>query len=100
MNGLSQVSETVIDQSSGNIKAKDAVLSLRGVPLCIHLMLISQLTSQRRSGWLLPTVGSTTLVGLKLLYHTTLIYHLPMTQRLQVAIWKNGVYNLMVNLDI
>lgn len=55
--------ETVIDQSSGNIKAKDAVLSLRGIPIMYSPYVDFSMTSQRRSGWLLPTAGSTTTSG-------------------------------------
>ena len=44
--------ETVIDQSSGNIKAKDAVLSLRGIPIMYSPYVDFSTTSQRRSGWL------------------------------------------------
>ena len=55
--------ETVIDQSSGNIKAKDAVLSLRGIPIMYSPYVDFSTTSQRRSGWLLPTAGTTTTSG-------------------------------------
>ena len=58
--------ETVIDQSSGNIKAKDAVLSLRGIPIMYSPYVDFSLTSQRRSGWLLPTAGSTTTSGFEM----------------------------------
>jgi len=58
--------ETVIDQSSGNIKAKDAILSLRGIPIMYSPYVDFSLTSQRRSGWLLPTVGSTTTSGFEM----------------------------------
>ena len=43
--------ETVIDQSSGNIKAKDAVLSIRGVPIMYSPYIDFSMNSQRRSGW-------------------------------------------------
>jgi LPS-assembly protein len=59
--------ETVIDQSSGNIKAKDAVLSLRGIPIMYSPYVDFSTTSQRRSGWLLPTAGQQPLAGLRLL---------------------------------
>ena len=55
--------ETVIDQSSGNIKAKDAVLSLKGIPIMYSPYIDFSTTSQRRSGWLLPTAGTTTTSG-------------------------------------
>jgi LPS-assembly protein len=55
--------ETVIDQSSGNIKAKDAVLSLRGIPIMYSPYIDFSTTSQRKSGWLLPTAGTTTTSG-------------------------------------
>ena len=55
--------ETVIDQSSGNIKVKDAVLSIRGIPIMYSPYIDFSLTSQRKSGWLLPTVGNTTTSG-------------------------------------
>ncbi|QZP18301.1 LPS assembly protein LptD [Methylophilales bacterium] len=58
--------ETVIDQSSGNIKAKDAVLSLRGIPIMYSPYVDFSTTSQRRSGWLLPTAGSTTTSGFEM----------------------------------
>ena len=58
--------ETVIDQSSGNIKAKDALLSLRGIPIMYSPYVDFSLTSQRRSGWLLPTAGSTTTSGFEM----------------------------------
>jgi LPS-assembly protein len=63
--------ETVIDQSSGNIKAKDAVLSLRGVPIMYSPYVDFSLTSQRRSGWLLPTAGTTTTSG----FETSIPYY-------------------------
>ena len=56
-------SETLMDQSSGNIKAKDALLSLRGVPIMYSPYVDFSITSERRSGWLLPTTGSTTMGG-------------------------------------
>jgi LPS-assembly protein len=55
--------ETIIDQSSGNIKAKDAVLSLRGIPIMYSPYVDFSTTSQRKSGWLLPTAGTTTTSG-------------------------------------
>jgi len=55
--------ETLMDQSSGNIKAKDALLSLRGVPIMYSPYVDFSITSERRSGWLLPTTGSTTMGG-------------------------------------
>ncbi|MDC0475356.1 LPS assembly protein LptD [Methylophilaceae bacterium] len=58
--------ETVIDQSSGNIKAKDAVLSLRGIPIMYSPYVDFSTTSERRSGWLLPTAGSTTTSGFEM----------------------------------
>jgi LPS-assembly protein len=58
--------ETVIDQSSGNIKAKDALLSLRGIPIMYSPYIDFSTTSQRRSGWLLPTAGSTTTSGFEM----------------------------------
>ncbi|MBT6818113.1 MAG: LPS-assembly protein LptD, partial [Nitrosomonadales bacterium] len=58
-------SETIIDQSSGNIKAKDAKLSLKGVPIMYSPYVDFSTNSQRRSGWLLPTAGSTGSSGLE-----------------------------------
>lgn len=58
--------ETIIDQSSGNIKAKDALLSLRGIPIMYSPYVDFSLTSQRRSGWLLPTAGTTTTSGFEM----------------------------------
>ena len=58
--------ETVIDQSSGNIKAKDAVLSIRGVPIMYSPYIDFSMNSQRRSGWLLPTAGTTTTSGFEM----------------------------------
>jgi len=55
--------ETIIDQSSGNIKAKNATLSLKGVPIMYSPYVDFSTTSQRRSGWLLPTAGTTTTSG-------------------------------------
>ena len=82
--------ETVIDQSSGKIKAKDAYLSLKGIPIMYSPYVDFSLTSQRKSGWLLPTAGSQQLlVGLKFQSHITSIYHLLMMQRLQQEIWQN-----------
>jgi LPS-assembly protein len=63
--------ETVIDQSSGNIKAKDAVLSLRGIPIMYSPYVDFSTTSQRRSGWLLPTAGTTTTSG----FETSIPYY-------------------------
>ena len=63
--------ETIIDQSSGNIKAKDAVLSLRGIPIMYSPYVDFSLTSQRKSGWLLPTAGSTTTSG----FETSIPYY-------------------------
>ena len=58
--------ETVIDQSSGNIKAKDSVLSIRGVPIMYSPYIDFSTNSQRRSGWLLPTAGTTTTSGFEM----------------------------------
>ena len=58
--------ETIIDESSGNIKAKDALLSLRGIPIMYSPYVDFSLTSQRRSGWLLPTAGTTTTSGFEM----------------------------------
>jgi LPS-assembly protein len=55
--------ETLMDQSSGNIKAKDAMLSLKGVPIMYSPYVDFSITDERRSGWLLPTTGSTTMGG-------------------------------------
>ena len=55
--------ETTIDQSSGNIKANNATLSLKGVPIMYSPYIDFSLNSQRKSGWLLPTAGSTTTSG-------------------------------------
>ena len=63
--------ETVIDQSSGNIKAKDAVLSLKGIPIMYSPYVDFSMTSQRRSGWLLPTAGTTTTSG----FETSIPYY-------------------------
>ena len=63
--------ETIIDQSSGNIKAKDAVLSLRGIPIMYSPYVDFSLTSQRKSGWLLPTAGTTTTSG----FETSIPYY-------------------------
>jgi LPS-assembly protein len=63
--------ETIIDQSSGNIKAKDAVLSLKGIPIMYSPYVDFSLTSQRKSGWLLPTVGTTTTSG----FETSIPYY-------------------------
>ena len=63
--------ETVIDQSSGNIKAKDAVLSLKGIPIMYSPYVDFSTTSQRRSGWLLPTAGTTTTSG----FETSIPYY-------------------------
>ena len=56
-------SETYIDQSSGNIKAKDALLTLKGVPIMYAPYVDFSITAQRKSGWLLPTVGTTSNSG-------------------------------------
>jgi len=58
--------ETIIDQSSGNIKAKDATLTLKGVPILYSPYVDFSTTSQRRSGWLLPTAGSSTTSGFEM----------------------------------
>lgn len=63
--------ETVIDQSSGNIKAKDAVLSLRGIPIMYSPYVDFSTNAQRRSGWLLPTAGTTTTSG----FETSIPYY-------------------------
>ena len=63
--------ETIIDQSSGNIKAKHATLSLKGVPIMYSPYVDFSTTSQRRSGWLLPTAGSTTTSG----FETSIPYY-------------------------
>ena len=63
--------ETVIDQSSGNIKAKDALLSLRGIPIMYSPYVDFSTTTQRRSGWLLPTAGTTTTSG----FETSIPYY-------------------------
>ena len=63
--------ETIIDQSSGNIKAKHATLHLRGVPIMYSPYVDFSTTSQRRSGWLLPTAGSTTTSG----FETSIPYY-------------------------
>ena len=55
--------ETLMDQSSGNIKAKDAMLSLKGIPIMYSPYIDFSITDERRSGWLLPTSGSTTMGG-------------------------------------
>ena len=58
--------ETVMDQSSGKITAKDSVLSLKGIPIMYSPYVDFSLTSQRKSGWLLPTAGSTTTSGFEI----------------------------------
>lgn len=63
--------ETIIDQSSGNIKAKHATLSLKGVPIMYTPYVDFSTTSQRKSGWLLPTAGSTTTSG----FETSIPYY-------------------------
>jgi LPS-assembly protein len=63
--------ETIIDQSSGNIKAKDATLSLKGIPIMHSPYIDFSTTSQRRSGWLLPTAGTTTTSG----FETSIPYY-------------------------
>jgi LPS-assembly protein len=63
--------ETIIDQSSGNIKAKDATLRLRGFPIMYSPYVDFSLTSQRKSGWLLPTAGTTTTSG----FETSIPYY-------------------------
>ena len=63
--------ETIIDQSSGNIKAKHATLTLKGVPIMYSPYVDFSTTSQRRSGWLLPTAGSTTTSG----FETSIPYY-------------------------
>ena len=63
--------ETIIDQSSGNIKAKHATLSLKGVPIMYSPYVDFSTTSQRKSGWLLPTAGSTTTSG----FETSIPYY-------------------------
>lgn len=63
--------ETFIDQSSGNIKAKHATLTLKGVPIMYSPYVDFSTTSQRRSGWLLPTAGSTTTSG----FETSIPYY-------------------------
>lgn len=63
--------ETIIDQSSGNIKAKHATLSLKGVPIIYSPYVDFSTTSQRKSGWLLPTAGSTTTSG----FETSIPYY-------------------------
>ena len=57
--------ETIIDESSGNIKAKHATLSLKGVPILYSPYIDFSSTDQRRSGWLIPSVGSTSNSGLE-----------------------------------
>ena len=63
--------ETIIDQSSGNIKAKHATLTLKGVPIMYSPYVDFSTTSQRKSGWLLPTAGSTTTSG----FETSIPYY-------------------------
>ena len=63
--------ETIIDQSSGNIKAKHATLTLKGVPIMYTPYVDFSTTSQRKSGWLLPTAGSTTTSG----FETSIPYY-------------------------
>ena len=63
--------ETIIDQSSGNIKAKHAILTLKGVPIMYSPYVDFSTTSQRKSGWLLPTAGSTTTSG----FETSIPYY-------------------------
>ena len=63
--------ETIIDQSSGNIQAKHATLSLKGVPIMYSPYVDFSTTSQRKSGWLLPTAGSTTTSG----FETSIPYY-------------------------
>jgi len=63
--------ETIIDQSSGNIKAKHATLALKGVPIMYSPYVDFSTTSQRKSGWLLPTAGSTTTSG----FETSIPYY-------------------------
>ncbi|MDB2679511.1 LPS assembly protein LptD [Methylophilaceae bacterium] len=63
--------ETVIDQSSGNIKAKHATLSLKGVPIMYSPYVDFSTTSQRKSGWLLPTAGTTSTSG----FETSIPYY-------------------------
>lgn len=63
--------ETVIDQSSGNIKAKHATLSLKGVPILYSPYVDFSTTSQRKSGWLLPTAGTTSTSG----FETSIPYY-------------------------
>ena len=59
-------SESIIDQTSGNIKAKNATLTLKGVPIMYSPYIDFSTTSQRRSGWLLPTAGSTETSGFEM----------------------------------
>jgi len=63
--------KTIIDQSSGNIKAKHAILTLKGVPIMYSPYVDFSTTSQRKSGWLLPTAGSTTTSG----FETSIPYY-------------------------
>jgi len=63
--------ETIIDQSSGKIKAKHATLALKGVPIMYSPYVDFSTTSQRKSGWLLPTAGSTTTSG----FETSIPYY-------------------------
>ena len=63
--------ETIIDQSSGNIKAKHATLTLKGVPIMYSPYVDFSTTSQRRSGWLLPTAGTTDTSG----FETSIPYY-------------------------
>ncbi len=55
--------ETLIDQSSGNIKANNATLSLKGIPILYSPYVDFSINNERKSGWLLPTIGSTTNSG-------------------------------------
>jgi len=92
-------SETIIDQSSGNIKAKDAKLSLKGVPImyspyvdfspnfhlkvfqsCIRPMLTFQQTLKEGLAGYFLQQGQQAVVDLRPQSPTTLIYRPPMTQ--------------------
>jgi len=55
--------EALIDESSGKIKAKDATLALKGFPILYTPYVDFSINNERRSGWLLPTAGSTTNSG-------------------------------------
>ena len=57
--------ETIIDESSGNIKAKHATLTLKGVPIMYSPYVDFSSNDQRRSGWLIPSAGSTSNTGLE-----------------------------------